>query len=904
MSQRDVQFSAKDAPLRDDVRVLGALVGDVIREQGGEGLFDRVETARRAAIRRREGAQGGEAALVEIVSSLEGVEAEELVRAFSTYFTVVNLAEQVHRIRRRRDYLREGTGPQPASLEHTIRELADRGMTFEETLELLSGLRVQPVFTAHPSEATRRTLLDKEQHIAACLIDRLNPARTPPEEKRLLWRIRDEVTSGWQTEEHPRERPTVMNELEHVSYYMAEIVYHVVPLLYEVLSDALRAVYGQDVAVERLPTLLRFASWVGGDMDGNPNVTAETILQALVRHRAVVLERYHADLRRLGRHLSQSTSRVDIDPAIRERIAHYGELHPDVIAAVPRRHIDMPYRVLLALMAECIVATGKDALGAYPAPDRFLEDLRLIAVSLAKHQGLHAGLFGVRRLIRRVETFGFHLAVLDVRQNAEVHRSVLSRLLGDEQWAMRSPRERFETLERALASGAVMPGKKDPEIEATLAVFSAIGRARLRYGRGAMGPFIISMTEGADDVLSVLLLARWAGLARSDGTIPLDVAPLFETVTDLDAAPRIMTELYQSDVYRRHLASRENVQIIMIGYSDSNKDGGLAASRWAVQRAQAALARVTEDHQCRLTIFHGRGGTISRGGGKLYRAVLAGPPKAVRGGLRFTEQGEVIHANYGMQWIAFRTLERAVGATALAGSNKDAGTPDDRSVAIMDAIADHSRATYRQLVYQDAEFLDYFRSATPIDVIERMTIGSRPPSRRSGHGIDDLRAIPWVFAWTQSRHLLPGWYGLGAGLAAAVAAHGRDATAAAVRSWPFLGGLIDDAEMVLAKADMPIASHYARLAGSVGTRVFGLIRAEYERTVELVLRLKETSALLDEDPVLQRSIRLRNPYVDPMSLLQVDLLERWRGSHRTDEELFQALLSTVNGIAQGLRNTG
>ncbi len=904
MSQRDVQFSAKDTPLRDDVRVLGALVGDVIREQGGEALFERVETARLAAIQRREQAPEGQATLVKIVSSLRGEEAEELVRAFSTYFTVVNLAEQVHRIRRRRDYLREGTGPQPASLEHTIRQLANQGMTFEETLTLLTGLRVEPVFTAHPSEATRRTLLDKEQHIATCLIERLNPARTPAEEHRLLGRIRDEVTSGWQTEEHPRERPTVMDELEHVTYYVAEIVYHVIPLLYEVLSDALRAVYGRDAPVERLPTLLRFASWVGGDMDGNPNVSAQTIQQALVRHRAVVLERYRADLRRLARHLSQSTSRVDIDPAITERITKYGEFHPEVMAAVPPRHRDMPYRLLITLMAECIVATGKDGLGAYPGPDRFLQDLRLIASSLENHRGQHAGLFAVRRLIRRVETFGFHLAVLDVRQNAEVHRSVLGRLLGDEQWAKRSSRERFEALETALASGTRMPATKDPEIDSTLAVFSAIGRARLRYGRGAMGPFIISMTEGADDVLSVLLLARWAGLASGEGKIPLDVAPLFETVIDLDAAPRIMTELYRSDVYRRHLAARDNRQIVMIGYSDSNKDGGLAASRWAVQRAQGALANVTDDHQCRLTIFHGRGGTISRGGGKLYRAVLAGPPKAVCGGLRFTEQGEVIHANYGMQWIAFRTLERALGATAIAGSSHGAGTPEGRSVAIMNAIAEHSRASYRELVYQDGEFLEYFRSATPIDVIERMTIGSRPPSRRSGHGIDDLRAIPWVFAWTQSRHLLPGWYGLGAGLAAAVAVHGRDPVAAAVQSWPFLGGLIDDAEMVLAKADMLIAAHYAALAGPAGKRVFGLIRAEYERTVELVLRLKGTSALLDQDPVLQRSIRLRNPYVDPMSLLQVDLLERWRGSNRTDDALLQALLSTVNGIAQGLRNTG
>jgi phosphoenolpyruvate carboxylase len=920
--RREIRFAEKDVALRDDVRTLGALVGDVIREQGGEALFRQVETARVAAIRRREGEPAAEPELEALVGALSSREAAELIRGFATYFEVVNLAERVHRIRRRRDYLRTGAAPQQGGLEDTVRRLATAGHGPAEVRALLERVLFEPVFTAHPTEATRRTLLEKQQTIGQLLVRRLDPSLTPAEEQAALGRIREEVTVAWQTEAHPTQRPTVFDELEHVLFFLTDVVYRVVPPFYEELEQALGAVYGPAGAQIPIAPVLRFASWVGGDMDGNPNVNADTVRAALARHRTLVLDRYRRETLQLARRLSQSVSRVDADEAVLERAADYARRFPAALDPLPARYRDMPYRVLLRLMAARLEATDRDAPHGYADALEFAADLRLASRSLVAHGGAHAGLFGVRRLLRRVETFGFHLATLDVRQHALVHRAVAGCLLGDPVWLERPAAERAERLRQALAAGEPPATAPDSDCERTLAVFRAIAECRARYGAQAIGPYIVSMAQDTDDVLTVLLLARWAGLVdphpltpspsgrggtlhRPIGGVPLDVAPLFETVEDLEAAPDVLRALLADDVYRAHLERRERRQVVMIGYSDSNKDGGMAASRWALQRAQAALVALLEPAGIDLTIFHGRGGTVSRGGGKITRAVLAAPPGAVRGRLRVTEQGEVINAKYGLRGIAIRTLEQAVGATALATALPRA--PDARESrwrAVMDDIAADSCATYRALVYDDPGFVEYFRLATPIDVIERMPIGSRPPARAAGSGIEQLRAIPWVFAWTQSRHLLTGWFGLGTALERAVGRHGEAVVAEMLRDWPFLKALVDDVEMVLAKADLGIAARYARLAGPLEPIFSTAIRPEFERTVSLVLRLKGTTALLDEDPVLQRAIRLRNPYVDPMSFLQVDLLARWRAAGRPDDELFAALLATVRGIAQGLQNTG
>jgi len=568
----------------------------------------------------------------------------------------------------------------------------------------------------------------------------------------------------------------------------------------------------------------------------------------------------------------------------------------------------MPYRVLFRLIAARLEATRRDTSDGYAAAAELERDLGIVIASLRAHRGEHAGLFGVQRLLRRIETFGFHMATIDVRQHAHVHRAVLATLLADPAWNTRPAADRLARLQRVLTQGEQPAGSPDAQATRTLEVFTAIADCRARFGPDAVGPYIISMTQGADDVLAVLVLARWGGLGQpGEGHVPLDVAPLFETVTDLAAAPTVMCELLAEPFYRAHLAERRMQQMVMIGYSDSNKDAGIGASRWALHRAQAALVAATDRSGVDLTFFHGRGGTVSRGGGRIASAILSAPAGSVRGRYRMTEQGEAINAKYGLRGIAMRTLEQTVSAVALATALPH--TPDSRETGwtgTMEVLARDSRAAYRALVYDDPHFAEYFRQATPIDVIERMEIGSRPASRPSAdqNEIEQLRAIPWVFAWTQSRHLLPGWYGLGTALDRATERHGAAALGDMVRDWPFMRALIDDVEMVLATADLAIAARYARLAGTLGDRYFPVIRAEFDRTVANVLALKRETALLDSDSALQRSILLRNPYVDPMSLLQIDLLERWRADGRPDNEVFRALLASVRGIAQGLQSTG
>ncbi len=563
----------------------------------------------------------------------------------------------------------------------------------------------------------------------------------------------------------------------------------------------------------------------------------------------------------------------------------------------------MSYRCLLILVAARLAATLEDRDGAYADPQEFLTDLELVRLSLLRNGGRHAGLYPFERFLARARTFGFHLAALDVRQHAEVHRSALIDCVGGDAWSARAPAERRALLHAAIRGKELpQPGPQD-STRSVLEVFRALEQSRARFGAAAIGVFIVSMSESADDVLAVLALARIAG---SKLPLALDVAPLFETVADLAAAPRILTELLADPVYREHLRARGDRQVVMLGYSDSNKDGGIAASRNALQEAQAELSAIAHAAGIDLSFFHGRGGTASRGGGRTERAVMAAPHGSVNGHLRLTEQGEVIHRKYAIRAIALRNIEQAFSGLLHATLNPL--PPDPREGAWrtrMARIAQVSRDSYRDLVYGDQAFAEYFRAATPIDVIERMKIGSRPSLRKGDvFRIEQLRAIPWVFAWSQSRHGLPGWYGLGSGLEAACREEGEERIAEMARDWPFFRLLLEDVEMVLAKGDVGIAAQYSALAGPLHARYWPLIEAEWQRTTEYILKLKGSSELLSYDRRLQRTIRLRNPYVDPISVLQVDLLRRWRRGERQDESLFEALVATVNGIARGLQNTG
>ncbi len=906
MSQRDIRFPEKDLPLRQDVSLLGTLVGDMLREQGGQALFESVEAARLASIRRREGDDSAEAVLCQGLSELSVAQAHDVARAFESYFQTTNLAEKVHRIRRRRHYLRQQAAPQKHSLQDMVQTLHHEGLSFDELTAMLERLSLEPVFTAHPTQALRRSLLEKRQDIARRLVERLDPSMTPPEERAAEGRLRAAITIAWQTDPHPTLRPSVGEERDGILFYLTDILYRIVPAFYEAFEEALTSVYGQEAAGYEIPQVLRFASWVGGDMDGNPNVGAATIEETLRRQRGMVLNLYRHDVRKLARQLSQSASRVTVSAAIEAQLATYRQLFPATHGAIPRRHRDMPYRVLLQLMEARLEATTEDATGAYEDASSFEDDLRSILDSLVHHKGEQAGSFGVRRLLRRCQCFGFHLATLDVRQDAMVHRRAVAALLGRDDWLELDAASRSQHLRQALDDSeprASATTSDHPHLERTLEVMAAIRAGRRRYGDAAIGPHVISMTQGTDDVLSLLLLARHGGLSRA-GAVELDIAPLFETVPDLQAAPTIMGTLLEEGHYRDHLKSRGDRQIIMVGYSDSNKEGGLAASRWELQRAQAQLGKVLSAADIDLTVFHGRGGTVGRGGGgRTHQAVMAAPSGTISGRLRFTEQGETIDFKYGVRSIAMRTLERTTSALALATAGGSPELPElERWRQIMSDLATASRSAYRQLVYGDEAFVTYFRQATPIDVIERMAIGSRPASRRQRQGIEDLRAIPWVFAWSQSRHNLPGWLGLGRGMEAVIERHGESELTAMARHWPFLASLLDDVASVLAETDLAIAGRYAELAPQ-GQRIHQLIETDYDLTVDLLERLQGFD-LLDNNPTLRRAIRLRNPYVDPMSLLQVDLLRRWRQTNRQDDAMLHALLTTVQGIAQGLQGTG
>jgi phosphoenolpyruvate carboxylase len=909
---RAVDFPATDALLREDVKQLGALVGAILAEQRGPDFLDEVERLRRAAIARRESG----APVSDLADALAGTglaRAGDLVRAFATYFQAVNLAERVHRIRRRRDHERAGDGAQPGGLRDELGRLAAEGVGADELAALLSRLRIEPVFTAHPTEAVRRVLLHKEREIVAALVQDIDRGLTPAEREGAHERIRQALTTSWQTAEAPAARPSVADEFEHVGFYLSEVLYRVLPAFHEAFEQALHAHFGAGVAeTGALDEVLGFGSWVGGDMDGNPNVGADTIAETVSGQRVLVLDAYRRDLDALAELLSQSTSRVAVSAEVTARIHEYVALLPEAAAQLHPRHADMPYRNLAMLVAARLQATRNDAPGGYPDAAGFEADLARIAESLQAHRGEHAGLFAVRRLQRRARCFGFHLASLDLRQDSAVHEAALSALLDDADWESRPAGERAVRLHALLEGDAGPDGADDTDDEVarnTLEVFRTVARLRPRYGERVFGPYIVSMSRSAADALAVLVLARIAGCVEG-GEVPLDVAPLFETVDDLDAAPATLRELFADPLYRRHLAWRGDRQVVMLGYSDSAKDGGIVASRWALQRTQVELAALARESGVRIAFFHGRGGSVSRGGGKTSRAVVAAPRGTVDGYLRLTEQGEVIHRKYGIRAIALRNLEQTTAAVLRASLRPRPAEPRESTWrAIAGGLAATARGHYRALVHAHPDFPAYFRAATPIDVIERLRIGSRPSKRAGSGGVESLRAIPWVFAWAQNRSGLTAWYGVGTALQAAIGEHGREALAEMARDWPFFGTLLEDVEMVLAKSDLAIFERYSKLAvdlpeGDLHARMHPDIAAEFARTRDAVLAIKDEAELLAHDRRLALSIRLRNPYVDPISLLQVDLLSRWRAGGRADEALLQVLVATVNGIAAGIQNTG
>jgi phosphoenolpyruvate carboxylase len=895
---RDVEFPSTDRGLRDDVRRLGALVGELLEEQVGPHFLDEIEAIRASAIRRRERGESTED-LQKRLSELTPYHAELVSRAFATYFQVVNVAERVHRIRRHRHYQLSGDSFPPEGLRDVLHRLHAAGVSPEELMATIGTLDIEPVFTAHPTEAVRRSLLEKEAEIVNSLLADLSTERTPGERETDWARLRTALTAGWQTAEGAPVRPSVADEREHVNYYLAEQLYRVIPAFYEVFGDALEKHYG--IAAD-LPTLLRFASWVGGDMDGNPNVGAETIADTLNAQRRMIIECYRRDISRLERLLSQTLGRVQVSDEVLVAVARYRELLPEAAARIRPRHQDMPYRCLLRLIGARLQATQLETDTGYSNVAEFKRDITLISDSLLAHKGLHGGWFAVRRLRWRIRTFGFHLARLDVRQDARVQRDAWAEVYA-ERWT--DPQQRMPLLRAAAAGEETLPRRGDVAAWAReLAVFDALAQAYRRLGPAATGVYIISMASHASDVLQILAWARAAGLQDGEGHVALDVAPLFETIADLHQAPQTLSDLLDDPVYRRHVAARGDRQTVMLGYSDSAKDGGLLSARWALQRAQVELMEAAAARGVDVVFFHGRGGSVSRGGGKTAHALMAAPRHSVRGHLRVTEQGEVIHRKYGIDALALRELTQTTGAVIAASVRPRPPEPREAQWRTwMHAIAADAYTAYRDLVANSPGFVDYFREATPIDVIERMTLGSRPPKRGTMLGVENLRAIPWVFAWTQCRSGVPGWFGIGSALSAAICRHGEVAIGEMARDWPFFKALLADVEMVMAKGDMAIAERFSELSGALHAQFFPRLLTEHDLALQLIERIRGRP-LLSDDPRLARSLRLRNPYTDPISLLQHDLLARWRAANRPDDDLFRALCATVHGVSQALQNTG
>ncbi len=898
------------------IRLLGNLLGQTLREQESVELFEIEERVRLAAKARRAGDTAAAQQLTEAIAALSTDETRVVAAAFAMYFDLVNLAEEHQRV----NVLREReTQSHPEPIRESIGDAISRakaaGVPRRELAELLDRLEIELVLTAHPTEAKRRTILSKVRWISQTLHILENMRLLPAEADALQADLYAEITNFWLTARARATRPTVTDEARTVLFYVDETFWDVLPRIYDELDSALERHYP---GLQARRSWLRLASWVGGDRDGNPNVTAAVTAETLRLHRGLAVEKHRAAFHALARRLSLSAHRRPPTPELGEWLDGRRPFPPHV-AYLESRYPDETYRLALALLNADLAQASQDDMTA-----------RLLArkphAALARVAALQKPLEWVaqaapepvrtrqmRPLMRQLEIFGLHAARLDIRQDAGRINAGLGELLRGLNLPEGSNFSRMDAAARAALLVRLLdqPAPQlapqagiTPETAETWALFKLLTRVREVYGRELLGPFIISMTQSAADVLAVLCLARWAGCDQG-----LDIVPLFETMADLAAAPGVMAELFARKAYREHLASCRRAQTIMIGYSDSNKDGGYLAANWALYQAQENLAQVCREHGVRLTLFHGRGGTVARGGGPANRAIRAQPPGTVNGRFRLTEQGEVIAARYLNPELAHRHLEQVVNAVLLASLPAAADTPvAEQWRPAMDEMAAASLAAYRQLVFGNPDFLAYWQAATPLDEIKRLHIGSRPAARGGQtDAVASLRAIPWVFSWMQSRCNLPGWYGLGTGLDSWGDAEelGR-----MYREWLFFRSVIDNAAMSLVQADMGITALYATLVPDreLAESVFAIIRAEYERTRQAILAITGEAALLDGDPVIQRAVRLRNPYIDPLNYIQVETLRRLRALPDTEVEeaaaLREVMVATINGIAAGLRNTG
>jgi phosphoenolpyruvate carboxylase len=859
----------KEKPLRRDVRSLGYLLGQVLKEQEGERLFEIVERLRKLSITARSDATAFDPAR-EIVRQVTIAEAAKLSKAFAIFFELTNLAETNHRKRRRRaSQLTPNAAPQPGTFEGTLLRVREAGVALVQTLNALRQIHVVPVFTAHPTEVARRTVIWKRQRISELLHELDDLPLTSEHARTIQDDIAAEIASLWQTDDVRQAAPTISDEIQMGLDYSA-VLFETIPELYAVLREGLEKTYAGDAGMDDVPLVVQFGSWIGGDQDGNPNVTPEATEYALRRARETMLEHYVQAVRSLRRRLSPSEKQVHVSEELRVRLEDYKRR---LQISIPDR-VDEPYRQLLT----CILFRLQGAMPQnrnaqrYAASSEFVQDLRVIRDSLVANHGQRLAEIWLKPLIQKAETFGFHLHKLDLRQHARVHAQAVA----------------------ALRSGSASTDAAKVQLD----TLRQMARLQQDYGREAFGSYIISGTTSAEDILSFVWIAEIGGV---DLTRLMPV-PLFESIEDLRKSPEICTSIWSNERYAKLLDSWGRTQEVMLGYSDSNKDGGMLTSIWELYKAQIALQRTAEDFKIRLRLFHGRGGTVGRGGGPTHRAIVAQPPGTFSGDIKITEQGEVLNWKYSDRILAERNLELMVAASLEALLRPRASPIAREWIAAMDVLSVEAYAYYIREIRDNPDTLPYFEHATPATEFDVAKIGSRPARRSSARGLADLRAIPWVFGWMQSRHGLPGWFGVGYALERF---SDRGLLQTMFDHFPVFSDMIRNVEMALAKSDISIARLYSGLVEDTDLRqrMFGLIEEEFRRTTAAVLRITNQRELLETNPVLARSIRLRNPYVDPMSFLQVELLRRKR-SGETAPDLNDALAATMHGISSGLRNTG
>jgi phosphoenolpyruvate carboxylase len=912
-----VGFAPKDEPLRRDINLLGRVLGQVLIEQEGRSLFDAEEEIRLLCKRLRFGYDPGlDERLRDLIDGLEPDDLNRIVRAFSVYFQLVNIAERYHRVRRSRQYeASPDSPPQRASTASALARLKDEGIGAEGLQRALERMNVGLVLTAHPTEALRRSVRRKHERIGEILAGLESPTLTGRERRRIEEDLAEEITVLWQTDELRARRPGVTQEIERTLLFFEHPLISATLEAYREFEDELAALYPEQTP--KLGRVLEFGSWVGGDQDGNPFVEPPMINTALGLHRRLIVSRHLASASRLVDHMSQSQRLTGVSERLREAIEAYEARMPEVAERYRAIDPNELYRKMFLFVAERLRRTLDDpgSPHAYAGATEFLEDLSVVRESLLGHGGERTAGGGLRDLIRQVEVFGFHLAKLDVRQeSATVVRAttaVVVHATGEDLLAM-DEEERAALLRRLLANPDPMGAAPDGISEESARVLDTFGRiqaAREEFSEMPVETFVLSMAHHASDVLCVQLLARRAGLLSVDAAgnctaNHLKVTPLFETVDDLERAPEALRALLADPFYRTSLVHAGGVQEIMLGYSDSGKDAGYVTSNWVLYEVQGRLAAVAREHGVRLRVFHGRGG------GPSYRAIMAQPAGTLDGNIRITEQGEVISFKYSMRGLARRNLDTVMAAVLEATADTSPPAPEAAWVETMKELSEISKEAYRSMVYEDRDFLPFFSEGSPIGELPSLNMGSRPARRVQNPDVESLRAIPWVFAWTQNRFLLPSWYGSGSALGA-LARNGKklETLREMYRGWPFFRTLLDFMQMTLAKSDLRIARTYTSLVSDDGVRdrMWGRISAEHAACVDALLLITGSENLLDDTPVLQRSIRLRNPYVDPLSYVQVSLLRKLRDLPEASPEregILKTLLLTVSGISSGLLNTG